>query len=47
MGNRSKKKEKNKISATNIIEPGKPKKINKLIRESIKSLGHKKWTTLE
>jgi hypothetical protein len=45
-GYRSKKNEKNKISATNIIDPGKPKntkRFNKLIK---KSLGHIKLTPL-
>jgi hypothetical protein len=43
-GKRSKKKLKNRISATNIIEPGKPKKIKQLIRLMRNSLGHKKLT---
>jgi len=43
-GYRSKKKLKNRISATNMIEPGKPKKINKFTRLIKKSLGHKKFT---
>jgi hypothetical protein len=45
-GYKSKKNEKNKISATNIIDPGKPKntkRFNKLIR---KSLGHIKLIPL-
>jgi hypothetical protein len=45
-GNKSKKKLKNKNSATKKIEPGKPKNIkrfNKLIK---KSFGHKKFTPL-
>jgi|TARA_B110000483_G_scaffold237960_1_gene313678 hypothetical protein len=46
IGNKSKKKLKNKNSETKKIEPGKPKKIklfNKIIR---KSLGHKKFIPL-
>jgi len=46
IGNKSKKNEKNKISATNIIDPGKPKKIKQLIKLTIKSLGHKKFRPL-
>ena len=45
-GYRSKKKLKNRISATNMIEPGKPRKINKLTNASKNSLGHKKLTPL-
>jgi hypothetical protein len=45
-GNKSKKNEKNKISATNIIDPGKPKKIKQLIKLTINSLGHKKFRPL-
>lgn len=45
-GNRSKKKLKNNISATNIIEPGKPKNIKQLIKLIRKSLGHKKLIPL-
>ena len=45
-GYKSKKKLKNKISATNIIEPGKPRKISKLTSASKKSFGHKKLTPL-
>lgn len=45
-GNRSKKKLKNSISETNIIEPGKPKKTSELINPAKKSLGHKKFTPL-
>jgi hypothetical protein len=41
-GNKSKKKLKNKISETNIIDPGNPKKIRRLTRLTRKSLGHKK-----
>jgi hypothetical protein len=43
-GNRSKKKLKNRISATNIIDPGNPRKIKQLIRLIRNSLGHKKLT---
>jgi hypothetical protein len=45
-GNKSKKKEKKRISATNITEPGKPKKIRVFIKATIKSLGHKKLIPL-
>ena len=45
-GYRSKKKLKNNISATNIIDPGNPRKINKFIRLMIKSLGHRKFNPL-
>lgn len=45
-GKRSKKKLKNKISETNIIEPGNPRKISKLIRLIKKSFGHKKLIPL-
>jgi hypothetical protein len=45
-GNKSKKKLKNKISATNMMEPGKPKKIKQLINEIKNNLGHKKFTAL-
>jgi hypothetical protein len=41
-GKESKKKLKNKISAINIIEPGKPKKINKFISPIRNNLGVKK-----
>ena len=41
-----KKKLKNRISATNIIEPGNPKKIKQLTRATKNSLGHKKLTPL-
>jgi hypothetical protein len=41
-GKRSKKKLKNSISATNIIEPGKPKNTKQFIRPIKKSFGHKK-----
>jgi hypothetical protein len=43
-GYKSKKNEKNKISATNIIEPGKPKKIRRFTKLSINILGHRKLT---
>ena len=42
-GYKSKKKLKNNISATNIIDPGKPKKINKFTKPIRKSLGHIKF----
>jgi hypothetical protein len=45
-GKRSKKNEKKRISATNIIEPGKPKKTKVLTRVTTKSLGHKKLIPL-
>lgn len=45
-GNRSKKKLKNKNSATKKIEPGNPKKINKLTRLTKNSFGHKKLIPL-
>ena len=41
---KSKKKLKNKISETNIIVPGKPKNINKLISPKENNLGHRKLT---
>lgn len=40
VGKRSKKKLKNRISATNIIDPGKPKNTNVFTRATKKSLGH-------
>jgi len=40
-GNRSKKKEKKRISATNIIDPGKPKKTRVLTSATKKSLGQR------
>ena len=40
-GNRSKKKEKNNISETKKIEPGKPRKIKTLSKTSKKSLGQR------
>jgi hypothetical protein len=43
-GYKSKKNEKNKISAMNIIDPGKPKKTRRFIKLTKKSLGHKKFT---
>ena len=46
IGNRSKKKLKNRNSATKKIDPGKPKKINVLVRVIRKSLGHKKLRPL-
>jgi hypothetical protein len=46
IGNKSKQKLKNKNSDIKKIDPGKPKKIRRLIREKINSLGHKKFTPL-
>jgi hypothetical protein len=43
-GNKSKKKLKNRISATNMIDPGKPRKIRQLIKLTRNNLGHKKLT---
>jgi hypothetical protein len=45
-GNKLKKKEKNKNSATKNIEPGKPKKISVFNSTARKSLGHKKFKPL-
>lgn len=45
-GKRSKKKLKKRISETNIIDPGKPKKISKLTKLIKNSLGHKKLIPL-
>jgi hypothetical protein len=45
-GNKSKKKLKNRISATNIIEPGKPKNTRQLINATKKSLGQRKFIPL-
>jgi hypothetical protein len=45
-GKRSKKKLKNSISATNIIEPGKPKKTKQFIKPIKNNLGHKKFIPL-
>jgi len=45
-GNRSKKKLKNKNSAIKKIDPGNPKKINKLIKLAKNNFGHKKLTPL-
>jgi hypothetical protein len=41
-GYKSKKNEKNKISATNIIDPGNPRNTSKFNRLTKKSLGHMK-----
>lgn len=46
VGNRSKKKEKNNISDTKKIDPGKPKNIKTFNKIQRKSLGHKKFTPL-
>lgn len=43
-GYRSKKKLKKSISATNIIDPGKPKKIRRLTKLTRKSFGQRKLT---
>jgi len=45
-GNKSKKKLKNSISDTNIIEPGKPKNTRQFNRLTRKSFGHKKLIPL-
>jgi hypothetical protein len=45
-GKRSKKKLKNRISETNIIDPGKPKKTKQLTRLIKNNLGHKKFIPL-
>jgi hypothetical protein len=45
-GNKSKKKEKNKISETNIIEPGNPKNTRVFSKLTRKSFGHKKLIPL-
>ena len=46
IGYKSKKKLKNRISATNIIDPGNPRKINKFTKLTRNSLGHKKFIPL-
>jgi len=46
IGKRSKKKLKNRNSATKKIDPGKPKNINVFSRIARKSLGHKKFKPL-
>jgi hypothetical protein len=45
-GNRSKKKLKKSISATNMIDPGNPKKTKQFIKPIRNSLGHKKLIPL-
>jgi hypothetical protein len=45
-GKRSKKKEKKRTSATNIIEPGNPKKTKRLKRLTKNNFGHKKFKPL-
>ena len=45
-GKRSKKNEKKRISETNIIEPGKPKKTSVLTKLTKNSLGHRKLSPL-
>lgn len=46
IGNKSRKKPKKRISETNIIEPGNPKKTNEFSKEVRKSFGHKKFKPL-
>jgi len=46
IGNKSKKKLKNKNSATKKIDPGKPRKIKVLRRTAKNNLGHKKFKPL-
>ena len=46
IGNKSKKKLKNKNSAMKKIEPGKPKKIKQLTKLNKNNLGHKKLIPL-
>jgi hypothetical protein len=45
-GNKSKKKLKNRISATNIIDPGNPKKTKQFNKLTKNSFGHKKLIPL-
>jgi hypothetical protein len=45
-GNRSKKKLKNRISETNMMEPGKPRKTRQFTNVTKKSLGHIKLIPL-
>lgn len=45
-GYRSKKKLKKRISATNMIDPGKPRKMSKFTSATRKSLGQRKFTPL-
>ena len=45
-GNKSNRKVKNKISETNIIDPGNPKKTKRLTRLTKNNLGHKKFKPL-
>jgi hypothetical protein len=45
-GNRSKKKEKNKISETKNIDPGKPRKIKVFSKAHKNNLGHMKFMPL-
>ena len=45
-GKRSKKNEKNKISATNMIDPGNPRKTRVLINATRNNLGHMKFNPL-
>jgi hypothetical protein len=46
VGNKSKKKLKKRISDTNIIEPGKPKKIRQFRRLTRNNLGQRKFKPL-
>jgi hypothetical protein len=45
-GYKSKKKLKNKISATNMIEPGNPKNIKRFTRLTKNNFGQRKFTPL-
>jgi len=45
-GKRSKKKPKNKTSVINMIDPGKPKNTNKLIKLIKNNFGHRKFIPL-
>tara|TARA_B100000787_G_scaffold114891_1_gene85665 strand:- start:5616 stop:5855 length:240 start_codon:yes stop_codon:yes gene_type:complete len=45
-GNKSKKKAKNRISATNITDPGNPRKISKFNKLTKNNLGHTKLIPL-
>ena len=46
IGNKSKKKTKNKNSAIKKIDPGKPKNIKQFVKEIKNNLGHKKFIPL-
>jgi hypothetical protein len=45
-GNKSKKKLKNNVSAIKNIDPGKPRKTNKFVKQIKNNLGHKKLIPL-